>query len=235
MSDSAVDTLFAVLRRSRNALLRAAARRVPGRFQPYNHTLPDRYPWIFQFLQDSLGDSQQLQLLSFGCSRGLEVFSLRNYFPGAALKGIDIDPANIAECLQRARSQPDVAGNMTFAVGANLSREPAESYDAILCLAVLCHGDLSLPGVERFDHLLRFADFEAQVGEFARCLKPGGLLILHTTNFRLRDTRFAAGFEAVLEAQPGQLAADVKFGPDNRLMRAERYHEVGFRKRPGPP
>jgi SAM-dependent methyltransferase len=161
------------------------------------------------------------------------VFSLRNYFPGAALKGIDIDPVNIAECWRRARDEPDRAGNMTFAAAADMRGEPADSYDAIVCLAVLCHGDLSLPGVERCDHLLKFDDFETLVGEFARCLKPAGLLILHTTSFRFCDTRFAAGFDPVLEAQPGQLAADVKFGPDNRIMRGTRYHEVGFRKRPG--
>lgn len=225
MSTSAVNTLFAALRRSRNALLRMGTKRVPGRFQPYNHTLPDRYPWIFEFLRSALIDSSRLRLLSFGCSRGVEVFSLRDYFPSAELKGIDIDPANIAACLQKARS------GMTFEVAASVRAEPAESYDAILCLAVLCHGDLSIPGIERCDHLVRFSDFEALVGDFARCLKPGGILILHTTSFRFCDTRSAADFDTVLEAQPDQLAADVKFGRDNRLLPGVSYREVGFRKR----
>jgi 2-polyprenyl-3-methyl-5-hydroxy-6-metoxy-1,4-benzoquinol methylase len=235
MSTSGLNTLFAAIRRGRNALWRARAKHVPGRFQPYNHTLPNRYPWIFQFLSASLVDSPGLRLLSFGCSRGVEVFSLRDYFRSAALKGIDIDPANIAACLERARSETTHSSGMTFEVAATVRAEEPESYDAILCLAVLCHGDLSTPGTQRCDHLLRFNDFETLVGDFARCLKPGGLLILHTTNFRFCDTRFAADFETVLEAQPDQLAADVKFDPDNRLMRGVRYCEVGFRKRLRPP
>jgi SAM-dependent methyltransferase len=234
MPTSAVNALFAALRRSRNALLRVGTRRVPGRFQPYNYTLPNRYPWIFQFLQTSLSDDPGLRLLSFGCSRGHEVFALRSYFPLAALKGIDIDAGSIAACLQRARSEPALAGNVTFEVASTPRQEPADYYDAILCLAVLCHGDLSLPGVNRCDHLLLFSHFESLVGEFARCLKPGGLLMLHTTNFRLCDTRYADIFETVLEARSGQLAPDVKFGPDNRLMRGVHYYPVGFRKRPGP-
>jgi hypothetical protein len=78
---------------------------------------------------------------------------------------------------------------------------------------------------------LRFADFERVVMDLARCLKPGGLLLLHTTNFRLGDTAAARDFEVVLEADPTQLAADVLFDRGNRLMPGARYQPVGFRKR----
>jgi hypothetical protein len=36
----------------------------------------------------------------------------------------------------------------------------------------------------------------------------------------------------VLEAEPEQMAADVHFGRDNRLLAGERYRAVAFRKRP---
>jgi len=42
-----------------------------------------------------LGDGAGVRLLSFGCSRGEEVFTLRHYFSTAAIKGIDIDPDNV--------------------------------------------------------------------------------------------------------------------------------------------
>src|ERR1700689_3241127 len=63
-------------------------------FQPFANTGADRYPAIFRFARDSLGDGAALRLLSFGCATGEEVFSLRRYFPQSHVKGIDINPRN---------------------------------------------------------------------------------------------------------------------------------------------
>ena len=83
-------TLQAVTRRGRHALwdvgnfvYRRFRRPVQGEFQPYYHTLPDRYPWLFGFAAGRIGSRPDLRILSFGCSRGDEVFSLRRYFPAA--------------------------------------------------------------------------------------------------------------------------------------------------------
>jgi SAM-dependent methyltransferase len=225
-----LDMLTDVVRKSSGALRRRIRWPMPGRFQPYNHTLWDRYPWLFRFAAAYLGNGPDLRILSFGCSRGDEVFTLRNYFPAAAIKGIDIDSRNIACCLARLRSQPSAA--ITFAQAATTEGEPAESYDAIFCLAVLCHGDLTTGGAERCDPLLRFDNFERIVADFARCLKPGGLLLLHTTSFRFCDTATAQDFHTVLEAEPTQLAPDVLFDRGERLMKGVRYRAVAFRKRP---
>lgn len=221
-------------RKGRNALRRfrqsiERRRRIPGRFQAYSHTLPDRYPWLFGFAADYFRETQDCRILSFGCSRGEEVFSLRRYFPSAAIKGIDVDRRNIRACLARAKQEP--SAGLTFSVAANTTKEPAESYDAIFCLAVLCLGDLTTSRAQRCDPWLRFADFERVVTDFARCLKPGGLLLLHTSNFRFCDTAIARHFDVVLEADPAQLAPDVLFDCHNRLMPGVRYRAVGFRKR----
>lgn len=196
-----------------------------NRFQPFNHTLPDRYPWLFAFARDYLGDGPDKRLLSFGCSTGLEAMSLRGYFPKAAIKGIDISPKNIAACRRHDRSDID------FAVAATTEGEPEQSYDAIFCLAVLCHGMLTANRAERSDPLLHFSTFERMVTDFARCLKPGGLLCLVTTNFRFADTAIAADFEPVLQIDPALMAPDLLYGPDNRLLEGERYTEVAFVRR----
>ena len=83
---------------------------------------------------------------------------------------------------------------------------------------------------------ITFDAFEEYRHKFARCLKPGGLLFLHTTNFRFCDAAIAAGFDVVLQTRPvtAWQNADVVFDRDNRLMKHVRYPDVGFRKRISP-
>lgn len=222
--------MIALLRNSwrdgRHALRRCLRRPVPGRFQPYNHTLPDRYPWLFAFARAELAGIAAPRLLSFGCSHGEEVASLRRYFPTATIRGIDVDPANIARCTARFGDAP----GLSFTVAATADAEPAGQYDAVFCLAVLCHGDLTTSGARCSAPLLRFEDFERVVAGLATCLKPGGLLLLHTTCFRFCDTATAAAFVPLLEAEPSQMAPDTQFGRDNRLIAGPRYRQVAFRK-----
>lgn len=231
-------TLRAVAHRARNAiwhvghvLYRRVRRPVSGEFQPYYYTLPDRYPWLFGFAAKHIGSRGGLRILSFGCSRGEEVFSLRKYFPSAAIKGIDINPRNIARGLARARAER--SANVAFEIAATTEGEVSSSYDAIFCLAVLVNGDLTTSGAQRSDPLFHFERFERMVDDFSRCLKPGGLLLLHTTNFRFCDTAAARNFDVVYEADPKHLAPDVLFDRDNCLMdgERERYRAVAFEKR----
>jgi SAM-dependent methyltransferase len=227
-----------IARKSRDALrdayyvaYRRLRRPLPGEYQTYSYTRPDRYPWLFEFAARQLGSQRPLRILSFGCSRGDEVFSLRRYFPAATLKGIDVNRHNIARCLARVRVEKPT--NMSFATAASTADEPTGSYDAIFCLAVLVSGDLTTSGAQRCDPVFHFERFDRQIADFARCLKPGGLLILHTTNFRFCDTAVAGDFTVVLEADPAHLAPDVLFDRDNRLMPGERarYRAVAFQKR----
>jgi 2-polyprenyl-3-methyl-5-hydroxy-6-metoxy-1,4-benzoquinol methylase len=228
----------AAARKGRNAmahvghlLYRRVRRPVPGEFQPYYHTLPDRYPWLFGFAAARIGSRPNLRILSFGCSRGEEVFSLCQYFPSAAIKGIDINPRNIARGLARARA--DKSANVTFEIAATTQGEASGCYDAIFCLAVLVNGDLTTSGAQRSDPKFHFEQFDRMVADFARCLKPGGLLLLHTTNFRFCDTSVAGDFEVVYEADRQHLAPDVLFDRHNHLMKGERerYRAVAFEKR----
>jgi SAM-dependent methyltransferase len=214
-----------------NSLRRRFRRPLPGEFQPYYFTRPDRYPWLFGFAAQRLGARTDLRILSFGCSRGEEVFSLRKYFPAALIKGIDINPRNIARCLARMRAESPE--NMMFEIAATTQGEATGSYDAIFCLAVLVNGDLTAAAAQRSDPVMYFDVFERTVADFARCLRPGGLLVLHTTNFRFCDTAVAREFDVVYESDAKHLAPDVLFDRNNRLMdgERERYRAVAFQKR----
>lgn len=206
-------------------LLWRARRALRGAFQPYSHTLPDRYPWLFAFVRTALGAEARPRVLSFGCSGGDELVSLAAYLPQARLKGIDVNPENIDRCIRRALP------GVELQVAADTRGEPDGTFDAIFCLAVLCHGDLAVYDATQADPLLHFADFERVVVDFARCLRPSGLLILHTTNFRFCDTACAGQFEVLLRARLDDLAPDAVFDRNNRRIEGERYRDVVFRKR----
>jgi 2-polyprenyl-3-methyl-5-hydroxy-6-metoxy-1,4-benzoquinol methylase len=198
-----------------------------GVIQPFNDTATDRYPRIFRFVRDVLGPQNELKILSFGCSTGEEVFSLRRYLPRATIKGVDINPGNIAIARQRLRENPDPL--LSFEVARSTAAEPAAAYDVIFCMAVLRHGSLGRRGVTRCDHLIRFEDFATRVADFSRCLKPGGLLVIRHSNFRLCDARAGAAFETVLRVPTN--GRTPLFGPDNRLMAGADYPDTVFRKR----
>jgi 2-polyprenyl-3-methyl-5-hydroxy-6-metoxy-1,4-benzoquinol methylase len=195
-------------------------------FQPYTTTNADRYPRVFQFARDQLGDSRPLRILSVGCSKGDEVFSLRRYFPTAAIRGIDINPRNISICRRRLGRTGDAG--LTFEVADSTRHEASESYDAIFCMAVLRHGDLEEVEMPRCDHLIRFADFDRMVRDFARCLKPGGLLFVWQSNFRFCDAAVSTLFDEVL--QMDRLHARL-YDRNNQLMKGVDDSGVGFRKR----
>lgn len=199
-----------------------------GAFQPFNDTEFDRYPAIFRFVQAQLGADMPADILSFGCATGEEVFSLRRYFPHARIKGVDINPGNVAVARARLVARPDE--HVTFTVAASTAGEPAAHYDAIFCMAVLRHGSLGEPGVARCDHLLRFDDVARAYADFHRCLKPCGLLVVRHANIRLRDTPAGDGFETLLSI-PVRGEKTPIFGPDDRLMPGIDDPDTVFRKR----
>lgn len=167
-----------------------------GLFQPFSDTRMDRYPRMFAFARDQLGDGPDRRILSFGCSTGEEVFSLRRHFPQATIRGIDINPRNIA----RARAHLRRQGNerLSFAVATSAVAEGIANHDAIFAMAVFRHGELG-HSPPTCTPLLRFADFEQSLTELVACLKPGGLLFLRHSNFRFQDTKLSAGFDLLLE------------------------------------
>ena len=93
----------------------------PHRFQPFNFTRADRYPWPFAFARDQL--PANANILSFGCSTGEEIISLKAYLPSAHIRGQDIDPRNVAiarrrvaylkgvEVLCTAGANPEISGS----------------------------------------------------------------------------------------------------------------------------
>ena len=55
-------------------------------------------PTIFSACRDYFDGKQDLKILSYGCSTGEEVLTLRQYFPNAHIIGADINKHSLAIC-----------------------------------------------------------------------------------------------------------------------------------------
>ncbi len=200
-------------------------------FQPFTKTSDDRYPEIFQFARDTIGDTPDHRILSFGCSTGEEVFALRHYFPNATIKGIDINKRSIAAAERQSRQRH--LRRIEFECASSAAGEAEASYHAIFAMAVFRHGGLDLSGKDAScAHLIRFCDFDATVSGLARALRPGGLLFIAASNFRFCDTATAASFETVFasERRAGRHLTPT-FDRENRFLPGETNCDVGFRKK----
>ena len=211
--------------------LRRIRARLPGQLlQPSMITAPDRYPEFFGFVAGKLAGVEAPALLSFGCSSGEEVLSLRDLLPGAEILGIDINPLAIAACEARIAGLPPDP-RIRFACQGTAAGLADASFDAIFCMAVLRHGELQASRPGRCDGVLPFAQAERTATELARCLKPGGYLVIWNCHFRFADMAPAANFEIVLRSEEGRWANQPLYGPDNCIMPAATCCAAIFRKR----
>jgi ubiquinone/menaquinone biosynthesis C-methylase UbiE len=129
--------------------------------------LEDRL-WHFEALHDHVRRAltkQQLppnaKLLDAGCGTGGLLRRLAKWFPSAQLRGLDVAP--LAVQLARERTTCPIEEGSVTALSF-----PGASFDAITSIDVLYH-------LEKPADALR---------EFARCLKPGGLVVINVPAYR---------------------------------------------------
>lgn len=202
-----------------------------GQYQRDPATRIDRYPLAFRFARDQLGYTAATRILSFGCSTGEEVFTLRRYFPAAIIKGIEVDPARIKLCRERLLEIRDAG--ISFDCAAAATGEAPEYHHAVFCMAVFRDPALDMPATRSTAGYISFDDFERGIADLVRCLKPGGLLFVEHSNFRISDTGSASTLEPVLHADPPRSAnSPGLYGRDGRRIDGAEDHILGYRKRP---
>lgn len=166
--------------------------RAPELHQTTTQTALNRYPHVFAACRDYLGKRMELNILSFGCSTGEEVLTLRQYFPHARITGAEINPRCLAACRQQ-----DVDDLITFVESTPANIAAHGPYDAIFCMAVLQRTPDTVEANEmsNLTALYPFAKFEAQVCALDALLKPTGLFVYRNAQYRLEDTSVAAAYE----------------------------------------
>lgn len=152
-------------------------------FQPNSYTSYNRYPDLFQIVQENFIDSPELlKICSFGCSTGREVSTLLKYFPLATIVGVDINMRNLRVCRKYFLQK-----NTNFIHSLSKDWLQFVGFDAIFCLAVLQHTN-NRDFKNRIARQFTFQQFTQQIHQFDDKLKIGGLLILDHCDFSFTDT-----------------------------------------------
>ena len=171
-------------RRTRSELITRWTRR-NAVHQHNTLTCLDRYPRLFAAAQTELGGNAAPAILSFGCSSGEEIVSLRRYFPGARLVGAEINAVQLAACARLA-ADPQT----TFIRSTHDAIAALGPYDAIFCMAVLQRlpHEVQRRGIRNIASWYPFARFSGEVKFLANQLRAGGLLVIDHCQYRVEDT-----------------------------------------------
>ena len=184
--------------------------------QGSTRTSVNRYPHVFitlrQLMRTRHGEdlgAEQCRILSFGCSSGAEVLSLRRYFPDAELLGCDVNEDALDASVHALECDPAV----TF-FSDSRTIEALGPYDVIMANAVLC----SYPASATKESLLDTFSFQAftDLAEMLlAALKPDGLFVLTNANYFFRDLPSASHFQPVVSARIEGNGFVEKFGSDS--------------------
>jgi hypothetical protein len=132
----------------------------------------NRYPDIFQACVEYF--DRDINILSFGCSDGTEVKTLRElYFPTSNIHGVDISQKMVDQCNTKLKDD-----NTRFTLPDKLDK----NYDLIFCMSVLCRW----PQTEKINDCsseYKFSEFETQLSILHDNLASGGLLVIYNSNF----------------------------------------------------
>lgn len=220
-----VQPLAGLLRMATDSALREERRLVRDRaddlFQQGGRSAIDRYPDLFAALRDQLHDHPAPHILSFGCSTGEELQTLRHYLPKARLSGLDINRARLRRA-RRGLADPGVS----LVAAHSIEAAGGGNFDAIVCLSVLHRRELVHDWPADPTPHLSFAQFERAVLDFDRHLATRGLLLLYHTVFRFLETSVAPRYEPLFLVDPLSLEPSRRYDRNDRRVlepREERF------------
>lgn len=140
----------------------------------------NRYPEIFERAAALVPSGN---VLSFGCSTGEEVRSLKALNNAWEVHGVE---TNLKSLMTARQSDPE--GIYVSCV----EELPLNAYDLVFCMSVLCR----FPPVEDQGPYFLFSDFEKAVSAIDSVVSlNGGLLILWNAQYDFRQTSTALNYE----------------------------------------
>jgi SAM-dependent methyltransferase len=168
-------------------------------------TREERYPGLFDLAAELAPEAERI--LSFGCSTGEELVSLRRRFPTAEIVGVEIN--------HRSRR---IASRRVADDSRTVVRDGAEGeFDLIFALAVLQREPHKIEEMDVRDltPFYPFAKFDSALSNLVALLRPGGLLCVQHVHYRVEDGASATQLEPVAGSP---LVEGRLFGPHGRRL-----------------
>jgi hypothetical protein len=175
----------------------------------------DRYPEIFKECQLYFSNRVP-KILSFGCSKGLEVKTLtEKYFLDSKIDGVDINKEMILSCKELGLSD-----KVSF---YNHDEFVPDKYELIFCMSVLCRWPQTAD-LEDCSEEYPFSKFSDKLVEIDRYLNPGGLLVIYNSNFMFTDTELSKRYS--IHQSTTESGFVTKFTKDNKHLNQQYPHSI---------
>jgi predicted TPR repeat methyltransferase len=137
---------------------------------------------LFKQIAEELKEIEKPKILSYGCSTGEEVFSIKQLIPNAEITGVDINHW----CLRKARKKNTFIG-CYFLHLKNVTWRRHIYYDCIFATGVFQKSINRNAKLKISDDSFLFKDFDNKITELVELLKNEGLFVLDHTDYRFVD------------------------------------------------
>lgn len=187
-------------------------------FQRSSFTLPNRYPDLFEQCGKQLKDCPRPRLLSFGCSTGEEVRSLKSYLPHARITGVDVNRWCIRRCLAENSSS-----DCDFFCSDSSDFAQLVDLDAVFCLAVFQRTENRTKADNRLATGITFAKFNEVIVQLDSKLRPGGLFVIALADYAFSEAACASHYVPL--EWPGNVTRHRRplFDRHNRRVAEEQF------------
>lgn len=221
---------------------------LPVAIQTNTATLKNRYGYLFPFVQSltKVFEVKSSTILSYGCSTGEELLTLRSLFPDSKIIGVDIN----VEALKLAQENCKHDANIEI-MDSEIFWHNEVKFDLVFCMSVFCvlahefipkaewkkkianpetKQEITEVFAKNLPNRFSFEDFEKLIQQFDGKMNKGALFTLFNVNYSLMDTSLSNRYELIII--PGiNLETQPKCTKNYKPIIQNDYSEIIFRKK----
>lgn len=168
-----------------------------------------------------MNGKKNIKILSYGCSTGEEVFSLREYFPDAFIVGVDINKRNIKNAISKNEDH-----KIIFSYDIEKTLAENGFFDIIFALAVLQRTENRDEKTLRSTHIYPFEKFNAKLLELDKCLKLNGIFVIDYSDYRFEDSDISVKYKAIRGDHNGVATRNLYSKNNEKILDLPHYNRI---------